>query len=94
MSEKKSREPLARPTPSLSPLSRLTDGVYGRGFCRMVALTVRMELWSGSMFIGIRLFLCLLFLISFWDGGAVPKKTRHRIKGIPLSVWRVFFCVL
>lgn len=59
----------------------------------MVALTVRMELWSGSMFIGIRLFLRLLFLISFWDGGTVPKKTRHRIKGIPLSVWRVFFSV-
>ena len=46
------------------------------------------------MFIGIRLFLRLLFLISFWDGGTVPKKTRHRIKGIPLSVWRVFFRVL
>lgn len=36
---------MARPTPSLSSF-RLTDGAYGRGFCRMVALTVRMELVS------------------------------------------------
>ena len=42
------------------------------------------------MFIGMRLF-CAFFLIGCCDSGTAPKKTRHRIKGIPLSVWRVFF---
>ena len=44
------------------------------------------------MFIGMRLF-CAFFLIGCCNSGTVPKKTRHRIKGIPLSVWRVFFAV-
>ena len=42
------------------------------------------------MLIGMRLF-CAFFLIGCCGSGTVPKKTRHRIKGIPLSVWRVFF---
>ena len=42
------------------------------------------------MFIGMRLF-CAFFLIGCCGSGTAPKKTRHRIKGIPLSVWRVFF---